>query len=156
MHFNHERVITHIVVRTALTSWEDSIIHAFLKIRRVLKVLSEENKTSTRPTKSLMTKRSVRLLFEGKCRYIRRSGHDITMLEGTIELLRSDETTCVRDIGHQPCSFPRGSFLELGVVPVAWVCRGTANDEARLKDFRLRREARVIDQVAARFDCVGK
>ena len=40
---------------TTLASREDSVVNALLKIRRVLEVFPEEDETSTRTAKSLVT-----------------------------------------------------------------------------------------------------
>lgn len=121
------------VVGTALASREDGLVDSGLESTLIF---PEEDQTSSGATKS----------FVSSC------GDNITVLEGVVELLGSDQAGGVSNVSHQPGTL---GFLALGrrrehgvggtlgvadvtesaIVPVTRIGRGTANNETRLEDL---------------------
>ena len=89
-----------------------------------------------------------------KWRNIRGRSNNVAVLEGVVEFASGNETTGVGDVGHEPSTLLGRDLLQLSIVPVAGIGRGTANDETRLEDLRLVGEASVVNQVGLRGDGV--
>jgi hypothetical protein len=91
-----------------------------------------------------------------KRKSVRGGGDDIAVLEGVVELLRGNETAGVGDIGHEPGALLGSGLLQLSVVPITGVSRGTADNETGLEDFGLCGETSIVNEVGLRGDTVGK
>jgi hypothetical protein len=77
-----------------------------------------------------------------------RSGsNDVTVLEGAQELSSGNQTRSVSHIAHQEGTLIVSDLPEILVVPIARICRGTANEQARLKNFGSLFDLRIINQV---------
>jgi len=96
-----------------------------------------------------------RLSWTKKCNS-RSGGDDIAVLEGVVELLSSDETAGVGDVGHEPSTLLVGDLAEVGIVPVTGVGRGTANDETRLVNLSRGLELGIVDDAGLGDDGVGE
>lgn len=94
-------------------------------------ILPEEDKTGTGTTEGLVSS----------------SGNNIAVLKRVVQLLSSDETGSVGDIGHEPSALLVSDFTELGILPVTGVSRSTADNEARFEDLSLGGKAGVVDEV---------
>lgn len=123
---------------STLASREDSVINALLEVFRILEILPEEDETSTRTTESLVAAIMLAPNKEIFKRGARCRGDDITVFEGVVQLLRSNETTGVCNICHEPGAFPCSGLLEVLVIPVTRVSRGTTNNQTGLEDLGLR------------------
>jgi hypothetical protein len=77
----------------------------------------------------------------------RSGGHDVTVLEGAQELSSGNQARSVSHIAHQESTLIVGDLPEVLIVPIARVCRGTANEQSRLKNFGGLFELRIINQV---------
>jgi hypothetical protein len=137
-------------VGTTLASREDSVVNALLKIRRVLEVFPEEDETSTRTTKSLVT---VKIMLKApmlrkRSVNIRSGGNDVAVFERVVELLSSDETTGMGNICHEPCAFLGRNFPQLRIVPVTGVGWGTTDDKSRFKDLCLSRKSGIVNEIS--------
>lgn len=129
-----------VVVGATLACREDRIVDTLLKILSLVAVLAEENQTSTRTTKSLVSVYVFRLakgnaVVENED--IRSSGDDITVLEGVGKLPGGDETTCVSDVRHEERSMFVGNGTESSIIPVTRVGRSTTDDQFGLEDLCL-------------------
>lgn len=111
----------HVVVRPALARGEHRVVHALLQILRRLPVLPKEYQARPRSAERL----------------VRRRRDHVAELEGVRELARGDEPGRVRDVGHEEGAVLVGGLAQGGVVPVARVGGGAADDEAGLEDAGL-------------------
>lgn len=130
---------THVVVGTTLTSGEDSIVDALLEVRSIGVILPEEDETSTGTTEGL----------------VGGSSNNIAILEGVVQLLGSDETRSVGNVGHEPSTLLVSDLTELSIVPVTGVSRSTADDETGLENFGLGGKASIVYEVGVGGNRVG-
>lgn len=121
---------------TTLASREDGFINTLLEVGGIRTVLPEEDKTSTRASKGLVS----------------GGGNDIAVLEGVVQLLSSNEAGCVGNVCHEPGALLVGNFAEFSIIPVAGVSGSTADDETGLEDLRLSSKTSVIDEVGVGCD----
>lgn len=131
---------THVVVGTTLARGEDSIVHALLKVLGLVRVLPEEDETSTGATERL----------------VGRGGDNVAVLEGVRELASSNETAGVRDVGHEVRAVLVGDLTQGLVVPVTRVRGRTADDEAGLVDLGERADTLVVDELRLGVKTVGE
>ena len=131
---------TYVVVGAALACREDGVVHALLEILGLVRVLAEEDQTSTGTAERL----------------VRRGRDDVAVLEGVRELASSDKTARVRDVGHEEGAVLICSLTKSLVVPVAGVSGGTADDETRLVDFGERLQVLVVNELRLGVKTVGK
>lgn len=123
---------------TTLASRENSIVDTLLKVRSIRAILPEEDETGTRATKRLMG----------------RGSDDIAILERVVQFLSSNEAASVGDISHERSTLLVCDLAEFGIFPVTGISRGTADDETRLENLGLRREAWVVNEVGIRGDSI--
>jgi len=74
-------------------------------------------------------------------------GDDVAVGERVQEGSGGDEARGVGDVGHEPGAVFVGGGAEVGVVPVARVGGGAADDEAGLEELGLLVEAGVVDEL---------
>jgi hypothetical protein len=87
---------------------------------------------------------------------MRRRRHHITVLERVVQHLRRDEPARVRDVRHERRAVFVCGRTQGGVVPVARVGGGAADDEARLEETGLFGEFGVVDELGGGFEAVGE
>jgi len=146
-------------VGTTLASREDSIVNALLQVLTGFTLFLEEDQTSTGTTEGLMatfnhqpSTKSTQRIFSNS----RSSRNNITVLEGVVQLGSSNQSTSVGNISHQVSTVLISDLAEGGIVPVAGVSRGTADDQTGLEDAGLLGEGFVIDELVGGVKTVGK
>lgn len=122
----------------ALAGWEDCVIDARLDVLGICIVLSEKDQPGARAAESL----------------VRRSRHDVAVLEWVLELPRGDEPRGMRNIGHQPRAMLVAHFLECVVFPVTGVRARAADDETGFEEAGLGGEGGVVDELGGGFEAV--
>lgn len=152
----HHSEATDVVVRATLARREHRVVHALLEVLRLLRVLPEENQASTGATERLVpiTEWSAIRLRNRKNENSRRGRDNVTELERVRELARRDETTRVRDVGHQERAVLVRGGAECRIVPVPRVRGRATDDQLRLEDLRLRRELLVVDELRRRVESI--
>lgn len=78
------------------------------------------------------------------------------MVEGTLQLLSSNETAGVGHVGDEPSTFGIGDLAEGVVFPVTRVSRGTADDETGLEELGKLCDVFVVDELGLGVEAVGK
>jgi hypothetical protein len=119
---------------STLATGEDSIVDTLLEIRSFRMILPEEDQSSTGTTK----------------RFVSSGGDDITILKGVVQLLSSNKTRGVSNIGHKPGSFFVCDLTELSILPVTGISRGTADNETGPENLSLRGKSGIINEVGIR------
>ena len=130
-HTLEEEGVAYVVVRATLAGRENGVVDALLEVLCVLKILAEEDETSTGATEGLVGGR----------------GDDIAVLEGVSLLPSSDKTADVGNICHEVRAMLVSNLTQSSVIPVPRVRRGTTDDKAGLEDPSLLRQTLVIDQL---------
>jgi len=92
-------------VRTTLASGEDGIVNTLLKVRSIWIIFFEENQTGTGATKG----------------FVCSGGNNVAIIKRIIQLLGSNETRGMGNVGHEPCTLLVGDLTKLGIIPVAWI-----------------------------------
>ena len=137
-----------VVVRAALARGEDGVVDALLEVGSLLRVLAEEDETSTGTTQGLVAKDRCVSKYNQSCltrHDLRGSGDNITVVEGARVLATGNETANVSHVGHQVSTMLVSDLAKSLVVPVAGVRRGTADDETGLEEASLVRKFAVVN-----------
>jgi len=109
-----------VVVGSALVGREDGKVHALLQVGLLtILQLAEEDKAGTRTTEGL----------------VGGGGDYIGELERVGGLLGGDEPGDVGNVGHKVRAVDVGDLPEAGVIPLARVGAGTANDQLRAEEL---------------------
>lgn len=127
-----------VVVGTTLACREDGIVNPLFEILGVLEILPEEDETGTGATQGL----------------VGGGGNDVTVVEGAIELLGSNEAGGVGHITHEPSTLAVGDLAESIVLPVAGVSRSTTDNETGLVDLGGLVELLVVNEASLRYNGV--
>jgi len=87
------------------------------------------------------------LAVVGTINDVRRGGHNIASVEWIVELSRSNQSTCVGDVGHEKSTVFVSNCPELAVVPVPRVRGSATYDQFWFEETGLGSQRVVVDQI---------
>ena len=131
---------THVIVRATLARREDGLVNALLQVVRIFRVPPEEYQTRPRAAERLM----------------RRRRDHIAVLERILQDLSGDEPRGVCNVRHQERAVLVSRCAEGGVVPVARVRGGAADDQTGLEETGLLGELVVVNELSGGIEAVGE